>query len=49
MTATGTAANPIVIQKFGAGTNPVLNAYVGTALPAGAAKDGMFILSGLIM
>ncbi|MEZ4949576.1 MAG: hypothetical protein R2784_09355 [Saprospiraceae bacterium] len=46
MTATGTAANPIVIQKFGAGTNPVLNAYVGTALPAGAAKDGMFILSG---
>lgn len=37
ITATGTAANPIVFQKSGAGANPVITAYTGGVAPASAA------------
>ena len=30
MTATGTAANPIIFQKSGSGANPKLTAFAGT-------------------
>ena len=33
LTATGTSANPITIQKSGAGANPLINAYVGVSTP----------------
>ena len=36
ITATGTAANPIVFQKIGTGTNPVITAGVGTSTTADA-------------
>jgi hypothetical protein len=41
ITATGTAANPIVFQKSGAGANPVITAGVGTA-----SLDAIISLSG---
>ncbi|MEO6834275.1 MAG: hypothetical protein ABI169_18850, partial [Chitinophagaceae bacterium] len=49
LSATGTAANPIVFQKdpttFGA--NPVITAYTGgTGTPATAVQDGIFRLLG---
>src|SRR5258708_7244223 len=31
LTATGTAANPIIFQKSGAGANPLITAYTGGA------------------
>ncbi|MFA7273402.1 MAG: GEVED domain-containing protein [Crocinitomicaceae bacterium] len=46
ITATGTAANPIIIQKSGAGSNPVFTSYVGTNTPTSATRDGMLCLSG---
>ena len=46
ITATGTSGNPIIFQKNGSGTNPVITAYVGTATPGSAAQDGMLNLIG---
>ncbi|MBK9336186.1 MAG: hypothetical protein IPM98_06220 [Lewinellaceae bacterium] len=46
LTATGTASNPITIQKSGGGANPVLIAYTGINTPASTERDGMFSLSG---
>ena len=46
LTATGTAANPIVFQKSGAGANPLITAYVGTSTPGSATPDGMWALQG---
>ncbi|HRZ48990.1 MAG TPA: hypothetical protein P5338_06305 [Bacteroidales bacterium] len=43
ITATGTAANPIVFQKSGAGANPVITAFAWTAATA---YDGMIIIAG---
>jgi hypothetical protein len=42
ITATGTAANPIVFQKLGAGANPLITAGVGTS----TTLDGVIELSG---
>ncbi|GAB3830642.1 hypothetical protein GCM10028821_19310 [Hymenobacter jeollabukensis] len=42
ITATGTAANPIVFQKSGAGANPLISAGVGTS----TSLDGVIRLSG---
>ncbi|MCC3159929.1 T9SS type A sorting domain-containing protein [Hymenobacter sp. 15J16-1T3B] len=42
ITATGTAANPIVFQKSGTGANPLLTAGVGTS----TSLDGVIRLSG---
>ncbi|MFM6934125.1 MAG: beta strand repeat-containing protein, partial [Flavobacteriales bacterium] len=46
MTATGTAANPIIIQKSGAGANPKLTSYVGTVATPSVIADGFFVLAG---
>ncbi len=47
LTATGTAANPIVIQKSGAGANPIVTSYIGgTGTPGSATQDGVFALVG---
>lgn len=46
LTATGTSANPIIIQKSGSGANPVITAGLGTATPASAIQDGVFALVG---
>ncbi len=47
MTATGTIADPIVIQKSGVGTNPVITSYTGgTGTPGTAVQDGIFALVG---
>jgi hypothetical protein len=47
LTATGTAANPIVIQKSGAGANPIITSYTGgTGTPGSATQDGVFALVG---
>lgn len=47
LTATGTAANPIVIQKSGAGANPIITSYTGgTGTPGSATQDGIFALVG---
>ncbi|MBU6341380.1 MAG: hypothetical protein KGS48_07800, partial [Bacteroidetes bacterium] len=46
ITATGTAANPIIFQKNGAGANPVLTSYTGIATATSAAMDGMIALIG---
>jgi hypothetical protein len=46
VTATGTAANPIVIQKIGVGANPVIISYVGTVATPQVTADGMFVLAG---
>ncbi|RTQ49594.1 T9SS type A sorting domain-containing protein [Hymenobacter gummosus] len=42
ITATGTAANPIVFQKSGTGANPLISAGVGTS----TTLDGIIRLSG---
>jgi hypothetical protein len=42
ITSTGTAANPIVFQKSGSGTNPTITAGVGTSTTV----DGIIKLSG---
>jgi hypothetical protein len=47
ITATGTAANPIIIQKSGVGTNPTFTAPAGgTATPASATQDGILAFVG---
>ncbi|MES2656496.1 MAG: BNR-repeat neuraminidase N-terminal domain-containing protein [Bacteroidota bacterium] len=47
VTATGTAANPIVFAKNGGGTNPVITAYSGTQLASSNASiDIMWSLVG---
>ena len=47
ITATGTAANPIVIQKSGAGSNPLITAYTGgVGTPGTAVQDGILSLVG---
>lgn len=46
ITATGTAATPIIFQKNGAGVNPKITAYVGTASPSSAVQDGIWNLVG---
>jgi hypothetical protein len=46
LTATGTAANPVIFQKSGAGTNPLITAYVGTNTPGSAITDGIWNFIG---
>ncbi|HOZ52280.1 MAG TPA: DUF547 domain-containing protein, partial [Chitinophagaceae bacterium] len=46
MTITGTATNPIFIQKSGVGANPKLFSYVGTNATPSATADGMFAFVG---
>jgi hypothetical protein len=47
LTATGTSANPIIIQKSGAGLNPLITSYTGgTGTPGSAIQDGIFALIG---
>jgi hypothetical protein len=47
LTASGTAANPIIFQKSGVGANPKLIAsYAGTGTPGSAVQDGIFALVG---
>ena len=47
LTETGTSANPLIIQKSGAGLNPKLSAYTGTfAGYTTTGMDAMFILNG---
>ncbi|MEI6853710.1 MAG: hypothetical protein WCL06_12755, partial [Bacteroidota bacterium] len=47
LTATGTAANPIVFHKVGATANPLITAYTtGTGTPGTAVQDGMWNLIG---
>lgn len=46
LTATGNVTDQIVFQKSGAGANPVITAYTGTALANTAAPDGMWSLNG---
>ena len=47
LTATGTAANPIVFQKNGVGSNPKITAYTGgTATPASAIPNGIWSFQG---
>jgi len=49
LTATGTSANPIIFQKSGSGTNPLITAYAntsGTATAASATPDGIWNLVG---
>lgn len=47
LTATGTAGNPIVFQKNGAGANPLVTAYTGgTGTPGTAFQDGLWRLVG---
>jgi|GEM_PF-764338 hypothetical protein len=46
ITATGTAANPIIFQKSGAGNNPKITAYTGNATPASLIPDGIWSLQG---
>ena len=46
-TATGTIANPITIQKSGAGANPLITAYAGgTGTPGSAVQDAVFKFVG---
>ena len=49
VTATGTAGNAIVFKKAGAGANPILTAWTGTATLAGSAyttPEGVWRFSG---
>ncbi len=46
LTATGSLGNDIIFQKSGAGANPLVTAYVGTATPTSATPDGMFRIQG---
>jgi len=47
VTATGTASNPIVFQKSGAGANPLITAYGGgVGTPSTAVQDGILQLVG---
>jgi hypothetical protein len=38
--------NPVTFQKFGAGANPIVYAYVGTAAPNSAIQDGVWRFNG---
>ncbi|MBC8173537.1 MAG: T9SS type A sorting domain-containing protein [Chitinophagales bacterium] len=48
LTQTGTAANTITFQKYGAGINPVINAFAGSVILAVGSvnADGIFSLNG---
>jgi hypothetical protein len=47
LSANGTSVDPIVFQKIGAGSNPILYAYSGgTAIPTSTLQDGVFRLLG---
>ncbi|TAE89588.1 MAG: hypothetical protein EAY81_02090, partial [Bacteroidetes bacterium] len=47
LTATGTAANPIVFQKSGVGSNPLITAHVGTLLASSTTTiDVMWSFTG---
>jgi len=46
LTATGTAANPIIFQKSGGGANPLITANTGTSTPGSAVQDGIWNLVG---
>jgi hypothetical protein len=47
LTATGTLANPIVFQKSGIGSNPLISSYIGGAgLPSTAVQDGVWRFIG---
>ncbi len=46
VTATGTAANPIIFQKSGAGALPLITAYAGANAPNSAVQDGIWNLAG---
>ena len=47
LTATGTAANPIVFQKSGLGPNPLITAHVGTSLASSTTTiDVMWSFAG---
>lgn len=47
LTASGTAAAPIVFQKNGTGANPLLTAYTtGTSTPGSAMQDGVWRFEG---
>lgn len=47
LTATGTMANPIIIQKTGVGANPIITSYTGgVGTPSTAVQDGIFALVG---
>lgn len=47
VTATGTASNPVIFQKSGTGTNPLITAYTtGTGTPSSAVQDGIWNLIG---
>lgn len=44
--AGASAANTITFQKSGAGANPLISAYVGTATPTSGIQDGVWWLVG---
>ncbi len=47
LTATGTAANPIIFQKSGAGSNPLITAFSGgVGLPNTTSQDGIWRFIG---
>lgn len=47
LTATGTAANPIIFQKSGSGANPLIKSYTGgTGTPSTAFQDGVWRIVG---
>ncbi len=46
VTATGTAANPVIFQKNGAGVNPRLTSYAGTVATPSVIADGFIVLAG---
>src|SRR4249919_2413695 len=46
LSASGSATSPIVFQKQGTGSNPLIYAYTGNKTPGSAIQDGIFRLSG---
>lgn len=46
LNATGTSTAPIIFEKSGAGSNPLLTAFTGTATPASAVQDGIWRFIG---
>ncbi len=46
LTATGTSNSPIIFQKDGIGSNPLITAYTGTATPSSATPDGIWAIVG---
>jgi hypothetical protein len=46
LTASGTASDPIIFQKSGVGSNPIITAYVGSATPTSTAPDGIWSIVG---